>query len=279
VHVLCVGAHPDDCESSMGGTAALFAARNDVVRFLSVTNGDKGHFREDYIRSPATLAERRRHEALAASARLGCSYRCLGVHDGEVYVTKETTEAMIRAIRGFGPTGIGPDLILTNRPCDYHRDHRYTAQIVLDALYMLTVPPACPDTPHLRRLPVVAYWQDGFTESGAFRADVAVCIDAAMEQKVSAVLAHESQFLEWIPYNAGSHEAFASFPEDREAQRERIARLYRQRAEEIARRYSEVLPAGARHAEAFQISDYGDTPSADEIRGLFPVSPSLSSSL
>lgn len=272
MYVLCVGAHPDDCESAMGGTAALFVRRGDTVRFLSVTNGDKGHFAEEYIRNPCALAERRRGEATDAAAAIGCEYRCLGLHDGEVYVTKEVTEAMIRAIRGFGPIGRGPDLVITNRPCDYHRDHRYTAQIVLDALYMLTVPPACPDTPHLRRLPVVAYWQDDFTEFGAFQPDVVIPIDAAIAQKVNAVSAHVSQFMEWIPYNAGSHDAFADFPTDRAAQRQRIERLYRERAARWAQRWPDMVPPGTQFAEAFQISDYGNQPNAEQLRALFPVS-------
>lgn len=271
MYILCVGAHPDDCESAIGGTAALWARRGDRVRFLALTNGDKGHFAEVYRQNPAKLAERRRHEAERAAAHLGCEYRCLNWHDGEVYVTKEATEAVVRELRSFGPPGEGPDLIVTNRPCDYHRDHRYGAQLVLDALYMLTVPLACPDTPHLRRLPVVAYWQDSFTESGPFRADVAVPIDAAMDEKISAVCEHVSQFCEWIPYNAGSHDAFANFPQELEAQRRRIGELYRERAARIAERFRSLLPPDARCAEAFQISDYGTQPSAEEIRSLFPL--------
>lgn len=274
MHVLCIGAHPDDCESAIGGTAALFARRGDTVRFLALTNGDKGHYAEVYRRDPSQLAARRAAEAAAAARHIGAEYRCLGLHDGEVYVTRETTEAVVRAIRGFGPVGNGPDLILTNRPCDYHRDHRYTSQLVLDALYMLTVPLACPDTPHLRRLPVVAYWQDGFTESGAFRADIAVPIDAVMDVKVKAVCEHVSQFFEWIPYNAGSHGAFAGFPTDREEQVQRLGAVYRERAEQVAERWRDLLPAGTHYAEAFQVSDYGHRPAREELHTLFPANVS-----
>lgn len=271
MYVLCVGAHPDDCESAMGGTAALYVRRGDVVRFLALTNGDKGHFAHIYRTDPAELARRRAIEASAAARVIGCKYQCLGWHDGEVYVTKEATEAVIRAIRGFGPRGRGPDLILTNRPCDYHRDHRYGAQLVLDALYMLTVPLACPDTPHLSRLPVVAYWQDNFTESGSFKADVAVRIDEVIDVKTTAICQHASQFFEWIPYNAGSHGAFANFPEDRQEQMERVAQLYRAEAEEVAQQWRDLLPSGTRYAEAFQISDYGKRPDERELTSLFPI--------
>jgi hypothetical protein len=46
--------------------------------------------------------------------------------------------------------------------------------------------------------------------------------------------------------------------------------LYRERAAGTAARWSDLLPAGARYAEAFQISDYGDRPATDEIARLFP---------
>src|SRR5579871_2834928 len=92
-YVLCIGAHPDDNELSVGGTAALLRARGDEVRFVSVTNGDRGHYTEEYRADPARLAARRLIEAENAAAVIGASYRTLGVHDGEVYVDLPTTEA------------------------------------------------------------------------------------------------------------------------------------------------------------------------------------------
>jgi LmbE family N-acetylglucosaminyl deacetylase len=51
-YILCVGAHPDDVEGSIGGTVTLMRQRGDIVRFLSVTDGGKGHYREDYATNP-----------------------------------------------------------------------------------------------------------------------------------------------------------------------------------------------------------------------------------
>src|SRR5579863_6370840 len=123
-HVLCIGAHPDDNELSIGGTAAKWRARGDEVRFVSITNGDKGHYLPKYIEDPASLAARRLIEAQRAAAVIGATYQTLGVHDGEVYVDKPTTEAVVRCIRSFGEQGKGPDLVVFNRPQDYHRAHR-----------------------------------------------------------------------------------------------------------------------------------------------------------
>ena len=43
LNILAIGAHPDDCDSKFGGTAALFAKMGHNVKFLALTNGDAGH--------------------------------------------------------------------------------------------------------------------------------------------------------------------------------------------------------------------------------------------
>ena len=273
-HILCIGAHPDDNEFSVGGTAALLCRRGDEVHFVSVTNGDKGHYYQEYIKHPTFLAERRLHEARAGAGTIGASYETLGVHDGEVYVDKATTEAVVRCIRSFGEAGKGPDLVLFNRPQDYHRDHRYTAQLVLDATYMLTVPTMCPDTRHLDRMPVFAYWYDDFSETTAFRADVVVPIDSVMDVKAEALCAHVSQVFEWLPYNAGTLDKVP--PKSDAAGRKRmVGEWLEKRGKLRCERTSATLEkqgdAGAQYVEAFQICQYGSVPSAEEIRELFPI--------
>src|SRR5262249_36123969 len=194
MHVLAIGAHPDDIEGHIGGTMALFRRRGGAVKVVSVTDGSKGHFAPEYISDPDLLTRPRVGQVTAAVGVIRAEDGCMGIPDGEVYVTPANTEAIVRLIRSFGPHGQGPDLVLLNRPTDYHRDHRYTAQLVLDATYMLTVPPMCPDTRHLDRMPVFAYWHDDFTEGGVFRADVAVPVDDTIEATIDMVCKHESQF-------------------------------------------------------------------------------------
>lgn len=274
-YILCIGAHPDDNELSIGGTAARFRARGDTVRFVSVTNGDKGHFAEKYRTDPGALAARRLTEAQNAAAVIGATYQTLGVHDGEVYVDLPTTEAMVRCIRSFGEAGQGPDLVLFNRPVDYHRDHRYTAQLVLDATYMLTVPLMCPDTRHLDRMPVFAFWYDDFRDLIPFRADVVVPVDDVIDQKIDMVCAHVSQVFEWLPYNVGKLEQVP--PEsDFAARREMIAQHVRARGEKrrasVSATFDRLFGSfEAKYAEAFQICEYGRVPDAEELRDLFPL--------
>ena len=46
LRIIAFGAHPDDCELSVGGTGAMWAAKGHR-KFVSVTNaGDIGHWRE-----------------------------------------------------------------------------------------------------------------------------------------------------------------------------------------------------------------------------------------
>ena len=274
-HILCIGAHPDDNELSVGGTAAKFRARGDAVHFVSVTNGDKGHFAEEYKAAPEKLAARRLIEAQNAAAVIGASYQTLNVHDGEVIVDLAATAAVVRCIRSFGEPGKGPDLILLNRPVDYHRDHRYTAQLVLDATYMLTVPLMCPDVRHLDRMPVFAYWYDDFREVSPFRADLVVPIDTVMEQKIDMAAAHVSQVFEWLPYNGGVLDQVP--PESEPAQRrERLAVQIRARGEHRRNHVAQAIEKWAgsqevRYAEAFQICEYGRVPDEAELRSLFPL--------
>ncbi len=264
LRVCCIGAHPDDCEGSVGGTAALWRRRGDQVAFVSVTDGRRGHYLPEYLEDPGKLVKIRMREARQAADPVGIDVDCLMIPDGEVYVDRSSTEAMVRLIRRWQP-----DLVLTNRPNDYHRDHRYVAQLVLDASYMLTVPFFCPDQPALDAMPTIAYWQDGFTEGGEFRADVAVPIDAVAEDKRRMMVAFESQYFEWLPYNADPAAMSATGRISAERRLEIEANLL-EGSRRTAKRFRQLLPQGTQFAEAFQVSEYGSAPPSDRAI-LFPA--------
>src|SRR5262245_46570915 len=76
LRIICFGAHPDDCDLQAGGTAALWAARGHKVKFVSVTNGDIGHWRD----AGGPLARRRRAEAEQADKILGVTTEILDIH-------------------------------------------------------------------------------------------------------------------------------------------------------------------------------------------------------
>ena len=81
LRVMVVAAHPDEADMYTGGTAALLAESGAAVKFLSITNGDAGHYEIGGIQ----LARRRWEEAQQAAKRLGIDeYEVLNEHDGEL---------------------------------------------------------------------------------------------------------------------------------------------------------------------------------------------------
>ncbi len=272
MHVLFIGAHPDDCDFSCGGTAAFAARRGDAVKFVSITTGDRGHWRREYVLDRHSLAERRFDEARLAVSVFGGEFESLGIPDGEVYISPELTLKVVRTIRNWGKKGQGPDLVVTNRPQDYHRDHRYGAQTVLDAAYLLTVPLYCPDVRHMDRMPVIAHWFDGFREGGEFRPDVVVPIDWMMDKKTEIAQAHESQLFEWLPFNAGEMDPIPEDPTFRRSYaREKMEARGRRIAEYCRERAPGLVPGDCEYAEAYQISEYGRRPTQEELQELFPL--------
>src|SRR5947199_4252532 len=229
VRILVLGAHPDDADIKVGGTAAKWCALGHVVQLVSLTDGGAGH---QTLRRPE-LVERRRAEARAAGAVLGASYDVLDFPDGELMPTLDARRQIIRLIRSFRP-----DLLITHRPADYHPDHRYAAQLVQDAAYMVTVPAVCPDVPHLQRNPVILYVSDAFKKPCPFEAHVVVDIGTEVGKVVDMLDCHASQFYEWLPFNSGTAD---QVPAEARARKQWLAERYRQRIRPLADRYRDQL--------------------------------------
>jgi LmbE family N-acetylglucosaminyl deacetylase len=265
LRIIAFGAHPDDCDQRMGGVAAKYAALGHKVKFVSVTNGDAGHFSQ----GGGQLAMRRRAEAKEAGRRIGIEYDVLDNHDGELLPTLEVRRQMIRKIREWQA-----DIVLGPRPNDYHPDHRYTGVLVQDAAYMVTVPNLVTDTPALRKNPVFLYFADRFTRPQPFRSDIVVAIDDVMDKKLDMADAHESQFYEWLPWHAG---ILDQVPKDPVARKKWLA-TFRTSAVQpgwkpALEKWYGAKAADVENAEAFEIAEYGRQPDEAEIRKLFPFFP------
>jgi LmbE family N-acetylglucosaminyl deacetylase len=264
LRIIAFGAHPDDCDQRAGGTAALWAARGHLVKFVSVTNGDAGH----QSQGGGALAVRRREEAREAARRLGIAeYETLDNHDGELVPSLHVREQVIRRIRQWHA-----DIVLGPRPNDYHPDHRYTGILVQDAAYMVVVPNICPDTPPLRKNPVFLYFQDGFERPYPFRADVVVAIDSVLEKKLLALDAHASQMYEWLPWVDGDLDRVPKDPGERLAWLRRT-RSGRPLAESVRAALSQRYgprASSVKEAEAFELCEYGRRPATEDLRALFP---------
>ena len=267
LRIVAIGAHPDDADIQFGGTAALFAKKGHAVKFVSVTNGDAGHHEE----GGGMLAKRRIAESQEAARRLGIDeYVVLDNHDAELRPHLHIRHQIIREIRNWDA-----DIVLSHRPNDYHPDHRNTGILVTDAAYLVIVPNVAPDTPPLESNPVFLYFQDRFQQPNPFTPHIAVDITDVFDIKIDGLDAHESQMYEWLPWTAGRLD---EVPADRQ---QRIEWLKETRArsitpavrESLEKWYGSERGGQIRHAEAFEIAEYGARPSDEEIRRLFPMLP------
>ena len=267
LRIIAFGAHPDDNELRLAGTAAKWAALGHQVKFVAVTNGDIGHWRE----AGGPLARRRTAESVETARILGITTQVLDIHDGELEPTLENRRTITRLIRDWKA-----DIVLGHRPNDYHPDHRAVGQLVQDSSYMVTVPFFCPDTPPLTRNPVFLSYEDDFTRPNPFRADIVVGIDDVLEKKLAAVEALPSQF-----YEGGANGGPQLVPNDEPGKARRknevresfkrfftaTATQYREKLREL---YGNARGDAFVAAEAFEISEYGRRPDTEEIKRLFP---------
>ena len=267
LRIICFGAHPDDCELQAGGVGAMWAAQGHHVKFVAVTNGDIGHWRD----AGGPLAHRRAQEVHEASKLLGTTVEVLDNHDGELMPTLENRRQIIRLIRQWNA-----DVVISHRPWDYHPDHRNTGLLVQDAAYMVTVPFICPDVPALKSNPVFLYYTDRFKKPYPSKADVVVSIDSVIDKKLDALAVMESQFLE-----GGANGSEALVPKSPAERRKRVAdvraghaAMSRGVAERFRKELGEWYPgeqaAKVKFAEAFEVCEYGRQPTREELAKLFP---------
>lgn len=267
LRIICFGAHPDDCEIQAGGVGAMWAAKGHKVKFVSVTNGDIGHWRD----AGGPLARRRTAEVEEADRILGVTTQVLDIHDGELMPTLENRRTLTRLIREWKA-----DIVIAPRPNDYHPDHRYTGVLVQDAAYMVTVPHFCPDVPFLRKNPVFMYFPDSFQKPNPFQPDVAVSIDGVIEKKLDALGVLVSQFAE-----GGANGTADLMPDDPAKQKQRhqdVRSGFARRSQSLAQRfrgklsdwYGREQADQVKYAEAFEVCEYGARPDKAELARLFP---------
>ena len=187
---LVVIPHPDDAEVWAGGTIARWARGGSEVHYVLCTDGSKGT--DDPEVDSMELAATRSREQLAAADILGVkNVVMLGRTDGELEDTSDFRRDLVRQIRI-----VKPDVVLTAEPyrrnMQWHRDHRITGQVTLDAVF-----PYARDHLHFGELfanegiephktAAVMFW--GSENPNAF-----VDIAADFDVKMDAVMAHRTQ--------------------------------------------------------------------------------------
>ncbi|HTG44760.1 MAG TPA: hypothetical protein VK633_09535 [Verrucomicrobiae bacterium] len=120
------------------------------------------------------------------------------------------------------------------------------------------------------------YYPDRFQKPNPFQPDVVIEIDSVLEKKLDALAVMESQFYEGGAN--GSTDLLPAEPAQQKARHQKVREGFARRNQSIAERYpaklGEWYPAGRaseiKHAEAFEICEYGSQPDKAELKRLFP---------
>lgn len=267
--ILMIGAHQDDNEFRCGGLAHKYVKKGFEVRFLSMCNGCGGH----HILSPEETTAVRAKESAKVAEFLGIRYDIWDIDDCNLVPELETRKKLIRYIREFNP-----DLIITHRPNDYMPDHRACGQLVQDASYLLLVPHECPDIPAMRKMPVIMYNEDKFSNP-VFKGDIVLDMDDEIDTKLTIANFNVSQVYQWLPYSDCIEDEVPETEEERfewlkgmeitddttdeeimKAKRGysvRFAKTAVRFRKELIKRYGEERGNKVRYAEAYEICEYG----------------------
>jgi N-acetylglucosamine malate deacetylase 1 len=124
--VLAFGAHPDDLEVAMGGTAAKLARQGLRVLFVDLTDGEPARYAQPHVR---------RDQAARAAATLGVERIVLDGRDRLLTDSLDMRLTVARLIRihrprvVFGTAGDG-----------VHPDHRALTDLVVNGVFYARLP-------------------------------------------------------------------------------------------------------------------------------------------
>ncbi|GLY09779.1 bacillithiol biosynthesis deacetylase BshB1 [Pseudobacillus badius] len=176
--ILAFGAHADDIEIGMGGTAAKYAAAGKKVIFCDLTKAE--------LSSNGTVASRLA-EAKEAASLLGVYERVgLDLPDRGLFLTEEAIRVVAEMIRRYRPT-----VIFAPYEKDRHPDHGACSRIVQEAFFSAGIrkyqTPGNEGAHKASRL--YFYMINGFHHP-----DFCIDISNFMDRKKQSLRAYESQF-------------------------------------------------------------------------------------
>jgi LmbE family N-acetylglucosaminyl deacetylase len=188
VFAMVVSPHPDDAEYGVAGTVARWTRESKDVVYVICTDGSKGT--SDRKMKPEKLVEIREAEQRDAAAVLGVNevvflkYPDQGLED-----TPEFRKDLVREIRKYRP-----EIVVTADPYRryvWHRDHRITGQVVLDAVFPfardhLAYPDLMEEGLEPHKVKEMLFW-------GADEANYRSDISDTFELKITALRCHKSQ--------------------------------------------------------------------------------------
>jgi LmbE family N-acetylglucosaminyl deacetylase len=188
VHAMVVSPHPDDAEYGIAGTVARWTKEGKRVIYVVCTSGDKGT--SDINKKPEEVVKTREQEQKAAAKLLGVSEVIFLRHpDQGLEDTPEFRKEIVRLIRMYRP-----GVIVTADPYRryvWHRDHRITGQVTLDAVFPyardhLSYPDLLDEGLMPHKVKEILFWA---SEDINYRSD----ITDTFEIKLAALRCHKSQ--------------------------------------------------------------------------------------
>jgi len=186
--VMVVTPHPDDAEYGVAGTVVRWVGHGKEVVYVVCTKGDKGT--SDPGMTPEKLTKIREDEQIAAANLLGVREVIFLRHpDQGLEDTPEFRKEIVRLIRTYRP-----ETMVTADPYRryvWHRDHRITGQVTLDAVFpyardLFAYPDLMRDGLQPHKVKEVLLWG---TEDVNHRSDITETFNI----KLTALRCHKSQ--------------------------------------------------------------------------------------
>jgi len=135
--ILVILAHPDDPEFFLGGSIARWIKMGHTVRYVLLTQGDKGA--KDVTLTAQEISNIRIREQQDACDFLGVkSVDFMDYEDGYIVPDLEMRKRVVREIRKYQPQILvtcDPSNIFPSSQYINHPDHRYAGQVVVDAAF------------------------------------------------------------------------------------------------------------------------------------------------
>jgi len=135
--ILVILAHPDDPEFFLGGSIARWIKMGHTVRYVLLTQGDKGA--KDVTLTAQEISNIRIREQQDACDYLGVkSVDFMDYEDGYIVPDLEMRKRVVREIRKYQPQILvtcDPSNIFPSSQYINHPDHRYAGQVVVDAAF------------------------------------------------------------------------------------------------------------------------------------------------
>lgn len=191
IDAVVISPHPDDAEFGAAGTVANWTRTGKRVVYVVCTKGEKGT--TDRSLSSQDLTEIRKQEQKAAAALLGVErLEFLGFPDQALEDTTEFRKEIVRIIRKYRPR-----TVTTTDPYRryiWHRDHRITGQVVMDAVFPyardhLAYPDMLAEGLEPHKVRELLFWG---AEDVNYRSDITDTFDI----KLAALQCHASQVIE-----------------------------------------------------------------------------------